>query len=603
MGRQTLAAAVLVAGPCLMFVPLLMYGGFVLDDVWYVLGNPQLLDWEGLKAIWSWDKSTRLRNTAGIEYQYWPLTYTSYWLDHELWGGFSGPGFHATTVAIHCATAWMAWRVLVQLKVPGAMAVAAVFAMHPGQLDALGQIIGRKDVLSTGCVVAALLVWSRERGERGWGRSGAAAALLTAGVLSKTTAGVGVALLVLVHGWQRYGWSRREVVKLAAATAAPCAVAAWAVLVHLEEMGNAGYREYGQAQRLMMGAVGWWTHLWYSLVPDPAGLGWKHWTLGWSNARVVLSMAGLAGGAAGLWVFRKRLPRAVPYAAAGFTIALAPYLGVLDNNSLPASMHNARYRYLAVVFPWMPVAAVWMHWESGWANEWRRRARRMVGVLAASGALLVNWDYGFGFSGSAAWWAHLERTSLGHSSRTVGTARNVHVLELLVEGRIEEAVGKARKQHERYPDAPRTRFMLATALDVQGQLGDEEAGEEAHRLLSGVIDEWFAPENRGRSLGRDGPWGIVDGGWGPQSLQAVDLRIALENLARQEREAGESRKAEATDRLKERIRPGKGKRGWILRGVGGGMTKIEALDTFPGQRADVGEADSRKQAVVNERDG
>ena len=92
MGRQTLAAAMLVAGPCLMFVPLLMYGGFVLDDIWYVRGNPQLLDWEGLKAIWSWDKSTRLRNTAGIEYQYWPLTYTSYWLDHKLWGGFSGPG-------------------------------------------------------------------------------------------------------------------------------------------------------------------------------------------------------------------------------------------------------------------------------------------------------------------------------------------------------------------------------------------------------------------------------------------------------------------------------------------------------------------------------
>ena len=241
-------------------------------------------------------------------------------------------------------------------------------------------------------------------------------------------------------------------------------------------------------------------------------------------------------------------------------------------------MHNARYRYLAVIFPWMLVAAAWMQWEGRWSREGRNRARRIIAVTAASGALLIHWDYGFGFSGSAAWWAHMERTSLGHSPRTVGVARNAQILELLVEGRIDEATRKAREQHERYPRAPRTRFILATALDIKGMIGDKEAGEEGRRLLAGVIDEWSSPGNRGRTLGRDGAWGMVDGGWGPQALKAVDLHVALERLARLERDAGQADKANATTLLKERIKPEAGKRGWILRGVGGGMTKIEARE-------------------------
>ena len=576
MSRRPLAVGVLLALTGLMYLPLLMHGGFVLDDIWYVQGNPQLLDWNGLKAIWSWSPETRLRSTPGVEYQYWPVTYTSFWLDYKVWQGFSGQGFHATNVAVHMANTWLLWRLLDHLRAPGAAAVAAVFALHPSQLDTLGQIIGRKDLLSTLCVIGALLLWARAAKATGWATAAAAGLLLGAGVLAKTTAGAGVALLVLLHAWQGRGWGWAAWSRLAVAMAPACAVAAIAIAVHATKMGDVGYRDYGQADRLMMGAIGWWTHLWYSLVPDPAGLGWRHWELGWTEPRVFASVGGLMALGAVLWIWRERLPRALPYGVAAFTVMLSPYLGLVDSFSLPASMHNARYRYLALAVPWIGVAAVWIRLEARWARRWKLRARRMAAVLAGCAVLVVQWDYGFAFSSNAAWWKHLERTSLGHSPRTVGLARDKAVLDLVVEGRIEEALQRGREQQKRYPEAPRSRFGLGMTLEIQGQLGDEEAAEEAFRVLSGIVNEWASPGERGRKLGRDGPWGVRAGGWGPQALGPAELKIAWEGLARMEAARGERARAERTMLLSERVKPRPGKRGWMFLNVGGGIRTVEA---------------------------
>ena len=141
MRKEKARGIALLGMTALYFLPVLAGGGFAFDDAEYVRGNPLLADWEGLRRIW-WPERVR-EGTYGVEQHYWPVLYTTYWLEHKLWQGFWGPGFHATNVALHCANAWLLWRLLEKLGVPGAWAVACVFAVHPSQMEAVAAVVGR----------------------------------------------------------------------------------------------------------------------------------------------------------------------------------------------------------------------------------------------------------------------------------------------------------------------------------------------------------------------------------------------------------------------------------------------------------------------------
>ena len=104
---------------------------------------------------------------------YWPLVYTSFWLEHKLWG-FAPAGYHAVNVVLHAANTLLVRRLAERLAVPGAWLVAAVFAVHPLHVESVAWIIERKDLLSGLCYLAAFLAWLRFTDEPRGGRGGAA---------------------------------------------------------------------------------------------------------------------------------------------------------------------------------------------------------------------------------------------------------------------------------------------------------------------------------------------------------------------------------------------------------------------------------------------
>ena len=78
-GQGALAALALglLAGVC--YLPAILWGGFVWDDpIWFQ--SRAVLEWSGLGDIWSWP--SRIHREA----HYWPLTYTTFWLEHKMWG-------------------------------------------------------------------------------------------------------------------------------------------------------------------------------------------------------------------------------------------------------------------------------------------------------------------------------------------------------------------------------------------------------------------------------------------------------------------------------------------------------------------------------------
>ena len=123
------------------------HAGFIWDDDVYVTGNRLLTAPDGLWRIWfSLDSPS----------QYFPLTYTTFRIERALWG-LNPAGYHWVNFLLHAANALLVWRLLKRLRVPGAWLAAAIFALHPVQVESVAWITERKNVLSLLFFLLALL--------------------------------------------------------------------------------------------------------------------------------------------------------------------------------------------------------------------------------------------------------------------------------------------------------------------------------------------------------------------------------------------------------------------------------------------------------------
>ncbi len=113
-------------------------GGFLFRDDAAVSQNPALFLPGGLSQIWTgrWDTPARYPAAA-----YQPVAFTAYWLEFRLGGhdeqGVTPAVFHIATVLFHAVAVVLLWLTLRELKVPAGWVVAAVFALHPVNAEAV----------------------------------------------------------------------------------------------------------------------------------------------------------------------------------------------------------------------------------------------------------------------------------------------------------------------------------------------------------------------------------------------------------------------------------------------------------------------------------
>ena len=99
------AAALLAAATLWAYAPVLD-NGFVWDDDDYVTANETLRSLAGLGRIWL---------EPGAVPQYYPLTFTSLWLNYQI-GGTAPFGYHLVNVLLHATSAVLLWRVAPALQ-------------------------------------------------------------------------------------------------------------------------------------------------------------------------------------------------------------------------------------------------------------------------------------------------------------------------------------------------------------------------------------------------------------------------------------------------------------------------------------------------------
>ncbi len=168
---------------------------FVDYDDHFITQNPDLK--QGL------DADTLVRAfTTSYSANWIPLTWISLHLNHAV-HGMEPAGFLLTNAALQALAAVLLFLALSRMTgSPGASAfVAAVFAVHPLQVESVAWVAERKDALAGMFWSAALLAYAFYSERNSWARYGVVIAALTLGLLSKPIVVTLPLVLLLLDYW------------------------------------------------------------------------------------------------------------------------------------------------------------------------------------------------------------------------------------------------------------------------------------------------------------------------------------------------------------------------------------------------------------------
>lgn len=450
------------------------------DAVW--AEEPLVLNWPGIREIWLEPSAIRQ------EGHYWPLVYTSFWLEHKLWG-LTPLGYHLVNVLLHLANSLLAWRLLALLAAPGAWAAAAIFAVHPLHVESVAWIVERKDLLSTLFYLLAVLAWVRPRGPR----LVPTAVLLVAALLSKSMPVTLPAALLLWYWWRGRWPSVAEAAGLAVLFGISLGIT-------LADLAFYSSREplslgYTLIERVQIASHALWFYIGKLLWPSNLAVIYPHWEIGAANAGAWLYVLGAMSAAALLWFGRHRIGRAPAAAAAFFALTLAPSLGFIDYGYMQFSFAADRFQYLAGLGPIALIAGTTAHLAV--RRHFLEKAAPVVlaAMLAAFGA--VTWNQAGIYRNGIVFFEHvIEHNPL---------ARDAHAnlgAEYMNNGRNEEGLDATLIATEQRPEYAGAFLNLGLAYMRLGRL--QEAEEAVLRALE--LDSRYrdARQNLGEVLRQRG---------------------------------------------------------------------------------------------------
>ena len=317
-------------------------GGFLWDDDLHVTANPTIIGPLGLKEIWT---------TAAANY--FPLVLTNFWVQHALWG-MNPLGYHLITLACHALAAVLLWRVLARLEVRGAWLGAALWALHPVQVESVAWICELKNtqsavffLLTVGCY----LRWLAPGASRPRSSYALALACALLAILSKpSTVTLPVALALCVW-WQRGRLAWRDFLPLAPFFALSLAAAGWTIWeqrVHSGAEGAAWAQTW--PERCVIAGRAVWFYVGKLAWPADLIFIYPRWEIA-ATPLALAPFAAVLAVVAALWWRREGALRPVFFAAIYFGALLFPVLGFFSIYFFRYSFVGDHFQYLASMGP------------------------------------------------------------------------------------------------------------------------------------------------------------------------------------------------------------------------------------------------------------
>lgn len=367
-----LPAVLIPLAALLVFLPALANEWTGWDDGAYITASRLMTEPDGLARIW----------TSGEAEQYYPLTFTSFWLEYRLWDD-SPSGYHLTNAILHAINTLLLLLFLRSLGLPRwtTCVVALLFAIHPMQVMSVAWIAQRKNVLSCFFCLLASLWWVRFRsdGRNRW-YAGCLVAF-TAALLSKTailTLPLSLAALdVLVLRTSPRSTLRRVIPMLVLSGLFA------AITMRFEQ----GFIEDVPPPilRVIIATSGLLFYVWKLLLPVGLVPIYPKWDVAMDSVCWWLPLALLVVGAIALWRGRRRVNGVILYGALHFALLLLPSSGLIAYGNMEETYVSDHFVYVACIGLFLTVATV-LHQAS---SRRTRHARFITGAVAVAFALLA----------------------------------------------------------------------------------------------------------------------------------------------------------------------------------------------------------------------
>ena len=436
--------------------------GWIWDDDYYVTKNLNLRDLAGLKNIW-----TKFGLSNGGTPQYYPVTHTTFWIEHHLWGTRPA-GYHLVNILLHATNAILLWIILKKLQVPGAWLAAAVFAIHPVHVESVTWVTERKNTLSGLFYLTALLLYlplagfadERARISNRPLRYAIVIVLFICALMSKSVTASLPAAILLIIWWKRGRIAIREIAPLLPMFVLGIgmgALTSWMERTHVGAQGAEWHLSF--AQRVLIAGRALWFYAVKLVAPAKLTFIYPRWDVDPSHAMQWLYPIAAASLVAVFWAMRKRWGRGPLVGVLFFGGTLLPALGFVDLLPMRYSFVADHFQYLASIGLIALLVAA--------ASVYLREAAHPLGAIALTLLGALTFRQTFVYKDLDTLWSDtITKNPTGWMPRN--NLANLRIAEQRYDD-AEALLGEALKYH---PDQPELLVNLGVLAQKRGRLAE-----------------------------------------------------------------------------------------------------------------------------------
>ena len=463
------SAAILVALAAAAFMPAVLWGGFVWDDV-ILTESTAIREWSGLWKIW-----LRPSEVLKGEGHYWPIVYTTFWLEYRLWE-LEPMGYHAVNVLFHAANCLLIWRLALRLEIPGAFLAAALFAVHPVHVESVAWVIERKDVLSGFFYLSAALTWIRFVGRPRRHLYCLALIYFVAGMLSKSVVITLPAAMLIWHWWKCGRVGKVDMIRILPFFGSGAVITAFDLSRYLP--GEAYSFDFTLVERALIAARALWFYVVKLAWPTDLAVVYPRWNVEINDPTAWALIAATLVLISSLWILRHRIGRGPLVGVIFFILTLSPVLGFIDYGYMQFSFVADRYQYLACFGILSIVSAIFATVTKRLPKIGLQTAR--TGAAAVVLILVaVSWRQAGIYSDNIRFYSHIAGQNPLAWKVDVNLSRAQYLL-----GQLEEALESALRAQRNFPDDPAPLTTIGAILIKQERY--EEA--EQHLIRARELD-------------------------------------------------------------------------------------------------------------------